>query len=285
MRKNFANWAKDRLSISDRLIVLLGDISVGLFVDSAERLPPRCYNVGILEQSMVSLAAGLSHSGFDVIVHTISPFMIERAFEQIKLDVSYNQNKVIFVAANGPFEYSKLGPTHHCPSDVPIFLHLNNNFQVRLPIREADVTRHLEECVSHTTSSVYVRLTNTTEVNGLPPNLRFNEITAVPYTDETIRPVSLTISVGEASYLLQTRDAIESSSHYLIVDRLPLDIALKRQIIQFKKITIFEPYSTPVVANALHALMHGLQILSFCYPHSIEDGVFNQVPFISRPIR
>ena len=120
MRKNFANYLKEIISQNENILGLLGDISVGLFVDKDEKLYKNIFNLGLIEQSMISYAAGLARSGLIPFVHTISPFIVERAYEQIKLDLVYNNCKCILVSANGPFDYHKLGPTHHCSSDIPL---------------------------------------------------------------------------------------------------------------------------------------------------------------------
>ena len=86
MRKVFAQELRQNYLINDKNSILLGDISVGLFLDDQDELVPNAYNMGILEQSMISFAAGLSTESDNVFVHTISPFIVERAYEQIKLE-------------------------------------------------------------------------------------------------------------------------------------------------------------------------------------------------------
>ena len=83
MRKEFANFFKEQLKVDSNLIVLLGDIGVGSFLDG-EELSKNVYNVGINEQAMVSFASGISDTGKTVVLHTISPVLVERAYEHIK---------------------------------------------------------------------------------------------------------------------------------------------------------------------------------------------------------
>jgi transketolase len=120
LRKQFTKTVLSLLEQDDKVVLLLGDIGVHGFKEAFERFPDRVYNIGILEQSMVSLAAGLSAAGMIPIVHTIAPFLVERAFEQIKVDFGYQKLGGNFVSVGASYDYSKLGPTHHCPGDVAL---------------------------------------------------------------------------------------------------------------------------------------------------------------------
>ena len=91
MRKQFARTTHEILNINEQAIVLLGDIGVFGFMEAMRDHPDRVLNIGILEQSTISLAAGLSIEGMIPIVHTIAPFMVERALEQIKIDFGYQR--------------------------------------------------------------------------------------------------------------------------------------------------------------------------------------------------
>ena len=89
MRKQFVQTVEGLLAEDERLVLLLGDIGVFGFRNSLRELPQRVYNIGILEQSTVSLSAGLSMTGLIPIVHTIAPFIVERCVEQLKDDFCY----------------------------------------------------------------------------------------------------------------------------------------------------------------------------------------------------
>lgn len=105
----------DIMNKDEKVVVLLGDISVHAFKDVFDKYPKRIYNVGILEQSMVGMAAGLAMADMIPIVHTIEPFLVERAFEQIKDDFGYQELRGNIVGVDVSETAPNLGYTHQCP--------------------------------------------------------------------------------------------------------------------------------------------------------------------------
>ena len=81
MRKAFVNIVEKIFKKDKKVILLLGDIGVFGFKNLFKKEAKRALNIGILEQSMISFAAGLSKTGFIPIVHTIAPFIVNRAFD------------------------------------------------------------------------------------------------------------------------------------------------------------------------------------------------------------
>jgi transketolase len=126
MRKEFVKTVESLLLEDEKTTLLLGDIGVFGFRNSFKNYPERVFNIGILEQSTISLSAGLSLSGLIPIVHTIAPFLVERAFEQLKLDFGYQNLGGNFVSVGSSYDYSALGPTHHCPGDVQVLSTIPN---------------------------------------------------------------------------------------------------------------------------------------------------------------
>ena len=120
MRREFCESASEIVRNNENAALLLGDIGVFGFRQVLNEFPLRAINIGILEQSMVGVAAGLSLAGFTPIVHTIAPFMVERALEQIKIDFGYQRLAGNFVSVGASFDYAALGCTHHCPADISI---------------------------------------------------------------------------------------------------------------------------------------------------------------------
>ncbi|MFA5127518.1 MAG: transketolase C-terminal domain-containing protein [Patescibacteria group bacterium] len=118
MRKQLVATVERILNSDDKAVLLLGDIGVFGFRNVIQNLPDRAYNIGILEQSTIGLAAGLAKSGFIPIIHTIAPFLIERSLEQLKLDFGYQALGGNFISVGASYDYAALGCTHHCPGDV-----------------------------------------------------------------------------------------------------------------------------------------------------------------------
>ena len=126
IRQQFADSVLEIGSRDKKLVVLVADISHGILQPFAKKCPGRYYNIGICEPSIVNMAAGLSKSGLNPVVHTIAPFITERAFEQIKLDFDYQKQNLNLISVGGSFDYSKLGCTHHCYTDISLFSHFKN---------------------------------------------------------------------------------------------------------------------------------------------------------------
>ncbi len=124
LRQQFADLMVDIGTADPRVVVMVGDISHGILQPFAEACPDRYYNIGICEPTMVNMAAGLNRVGLIPFVHTIAPFITERAYEQIKLDFGYQRLSLNLVSVGSSFDYSQLGCSHHCYTDVSILSHL-----------------------------------------------------------------------------------------------------------------------------------------------------------------
>lgn len=120
MRDTFHATTTDLLDTDPRLAVVLADIGDSRFRDAAARHPERVINVGIREQLMIGVAAGLSLTGFRPIVHSYTPFLVERPFEMIKLDLSHNEAGAVLVSIGGSYDASHEGRTHQAPEDVAL---------------------------------------------------------------------------------------------------------------------------------------------------------------------
>lgn len=126
MRQEFADTMLEVGVQNSRLVVMVGDISHGILQGFAKACPTRYFNVGICEPTIVNMAAGVAKSGLIPVVHTIAPFIIERAYEQIKLDFGYQQLGINLISVGSAFDYAQLGCSHHCYTDISLMSHFKN---------------------------------------------------------------------------------------------------------------------------------------------------------------
>ena len=108
------------LAKDDERIVAVCNDSVGSsnLVEFQKLFPDRLINVGIAEQNMVGVGAGLANGGFIPFVCGAAPFLTGRALEQIKVDVAYNGFPVTLCGMSPGMAYGELGPTHHSIEDL-----------------------------------------------------------------------------------------------------------------------------------------------------------------------
>ncbi|MDQ3000788.1 MAG: hypothetical protein M3Y08_05965 [Fibrobacterota bacterium] len=123
LRVEFADTMKEVGEIDEKLVVMVGDISHGILQTFAKACPGRYFNVGICEPTIVTMAAGVAKSGLIPVIHTIAPFIIERSYEQIKLDFGYQNHSGTFISVGSAFDYAQLGCSHHCYTDLSIMSH------------------------------------------------------------------------------------------------------------------------------------------------------------------
>ena len=109
MRRTFGKVISQLAKKDKKIILIVGDIGYGIFDDFRKEHPKRFFNLGICEQSIIGIAAGAALQGLKPWVYTITPFLIERPFEQIKLDINQQKTNVKLV---GFADYPSLGPTH-----------------------------------------------------------------------------------------------------------------------------------------------------------------------------
>src|SRR5208283_704756 len=118
-RQAFAETLTDLARADSRIVAVCND-SVGSsnLTQFQKLFPGRVVNVGIAEQNMVGVAAGLANGGFIPFVCAAAPFLTGRALEQIKVDVAYNGFPVVLCGMSPGMAYGELGPTHHSIEDL-----------------------------------------------------------------------------------------------------------------------------------------------------------------------
>ena len=166
MRERFTAVTSRLLAEDPRLAVVLADISADAFRPAAARFPDRVINVGIREQLLISVAGGLALTGIRPIAHTFASFLVERPFEQIKLDLTHQaaQAGAVLVSGAASYDYSDNGRTHQSPGDVALLGTLPG-WTVHVPGHPDEAERHIR-AAARGDGLVYVRLS--TEANTVP---------------------------------------------------------------------------------------------------------------------
>lgn len=108
MRKQFGKTIVKLAEKDSKIVLLIGDVYQEMD-EFVKRFPDRFFNIGICEQSMISIAAGMAIEGLRPVVYTLTPFLIERPFEQVKIDIDEQNLPVILI---GYDSYPTHGPTH-----------------------------------------------------------------------------------------------------------------------------------------------------------------------------
>jgi transketolase len=156
MRDTFVAAATAALDADPRTALVLADISADRFAEAAARHPDRVVNVGIREQLLIGVAGGMALAGMRPIAHTFAPFLVERPFEQVKLDLGHQEAGAVLVSSGGSYDYPGYGRTHMAPGDVAL-LDTLPGWTVHVPGHAAEVAPLLADALRGD-GRVYLRL-------------------------------------------------------------------------------------------------------------------------------
>ncbi len=260
MRQQMGQTVCDVMEADERLVVVLAEISTDYFKQS--RYPERVMNVGIMEQTMISVGAGTAMEGFIPVMHSITPFLVERPFEQIKDDFCYQQLGGNFISTGASYDYSSEGMTHHGLGDVQILLSLPG-MQILVP----------------GTPPEFDRLFRETYDNGLPTYFRLG--TASNAIDRPVSEGSLhVVQHGSAATIIAIGPMLEaalSAVEDMDVTVLycttiaPFDGETLRAVWNGEKMVLVEPYYAGALVPAICEAMRPapVSILPIGVPHEV----------------
>ncbi len=249
MRTVFAATASSLLDEDPLAAVVLAEISADLFAKAAARHPERVLNVGIREQLMVSVGGGLALAGLRPIVHTYAPFLVERAFEQVKLDLAHQGARAVLVSIGASYDAARGGRTHQAPEDVAL-IDTVPGFSVVVPGHPDEVPDVLRTAVGALDSgSTYVRLSSEANRSALPvrPGL------------QVVRPGREAVVVAVGPMLSVVLDAVgdlDVTVAYTTSVR-PFDGEGLRGLLASSSVVLVEPYLAGTSAYAVSSALAG----------------------------
>ena len=120
MRDSFIKELERLTIIHPEIILLTGDLGFGVLDNYKKNFPDNYINVGVAEQNMSGIAAGLAFEGRVVFTYSIANFPTLRCLEQIRNDICYHDLNVNIVCIGAGFSYGALGMSHHATEDISI---------------------------------------------------------------------------------------------------------------------------------------------------------------------
>ncbi|MDG4762807.1 transketolase [Solwaraspora sp. WMMD406] len=261
MREAFVATTTRLLDEDPRTALVLADISAELFAPAARRHPDRVLNVGIREQLMIGVAGGLALTGLRPIAHSYAPFLIDRAYEQIKLDLDHQGVGAVLVSVGASYDASAEGRTHMSPGDVAL-IDTAGQWTVHVPGHPAEVEPLLRAATAHD-DAVYLRLS--ARGNAVAPDDGVSGRLVTVRRGSGGAPV--VVAVGPTlDPVLGAVDGLDATVAYTNTPR-PFDVAGLRDLTDHDAPTVVlvEPYlagtSSHLVAEALSDRPHRLLAL------------------------
>jgi transketolase len=186
-RDSFAATIEALAEADPRIVTVVSD-SVGSskLAGFRKKFPERMVNVGIAEQTLVAVGAGLANGGKVPFVSAASCFITGRALEQVKADIAYSNVNVKLIGQSSGVAYGELGPTHHSIEDLA-WLRLFNNMQLIVPADPWQTAEAIKAAAAYD-GPVFVRVSRM----------------AVPALD---RPEGAVFEIGKSETLVEGSDA------------------------------------------------------------------------------
>ena len=126
MRNSFFNALFELAKKDPNIVLITADMGFNLFEKFRDELPTQFINAGISEANAISMAAGMALAGKKPYVYSITTFITYRCFEQIRIDVCYQNTNVKIIGGGGGFDYGQAGATHHPTEDISVMRSLPN---------------------------------------------------------------------------------------------------------------------------------------------------------------
>jgi transketolase len=205
MRNTFSEALYRAATENPEIYIVVADISpAGSMSKFSTEYPERFINVGVAEQSMIGICAGLALKGCQPFAYTIATFSLYRPFEMVRDDLGYQNLPVTVVGMGAGIIYSTLGGTHHTMEDIAIAGAIPN-MQIVAPCDPAECTEATKWCAQQKNGPVYLRIGKAGE-----PNLTKD---AEPWQFGKVRYLRRGSDVCILTYGVITKMAVELADH------------------------------------------------------------------------
>ena len=156
----------------ENMLVLTADVDTSSRIQAfQDKFPDRCYNVGIAEQSLMSVAAGLAHEGFKPMAFAFGTFASMRCYEQVRTDICYSKLPVIIIGNNASYSNGSGGCTH-CALEDSALMVACNNMTVIEPGDPAQIIKALDAAME-LNAPVYIRLGREATSSLYPEDVKY----------------------------------------------------------------------------------------------------------------
>ncbi|HEY3612848.1 MAG TPA: hypothetical protein VGK92_04045 [Gaiellales bacterium] len=258
MRERFTRVTAHALDEDPRIALVLADIGVDTFERAGvtARHPERVINVGIREQLMIGVAAGLAQEGLRPVAHSYAPFLVERPFEQIKLDLGHQDAGAVLVSIGASYDAAEEGRTHQAPGDIALLATIPG-FGLHVPGHPDEAGELLTRELARS-GRAYVRLSS--EGNAAPHPV---EQLTIVRRGRAGSPFVLAVGPTLDEVVAATADLAVTVAYTSTI--APFPAAELRAAVPGTDVAIVEPYlagtSAAALADALRERPHRLLAL------------------------
>ncbi len=179
MRNTIARCLEEAIEKDCNIVVLSADLGYSVFDRLRERFPNNFINIGIAENSMVGIAAGLAMAGRRVFVYSISKFLASKCFEQIREDICVHDLPVTFIGVGSGFGYGFAGFSHFCIDDVNLLRQIPN-LKIYSPCDNYETENIFKLCLRNKMPT-YIRIGKREKENILPNKTNSKRIVLPSY--------------------------------------------------------------------------------------------------------
>jgi transketolase len=248
MRNSFFDALYEVACKDPSVVVVTADMGFNMLEKFRDSLPGQFVNAGISEANATSIAAGMAIYGKKPYIYSITNFVTYRCFEQVRLDVCYQEADVKIVGSGGGLDYGQSGPTHQATEDVAVMRSLPN-MKVVCPCDPYEASA-LPFLLSKTKGPVFVRLGRGKEpkMHSSAPSMQIGKGIECVHHDEADASVFSTgaISYNAMKAVQKLQQMGVAAEHYLLPWVKPFDGKLLSEKAQSSKLLVFVEEHTAI---------------------------------------